>query len=872
MAAPLTADVAVPGEVNLAPAKPIMKLQEKNGHKSPYRHHDITAQVREKYQERMKQDEPTWREMILAGQFVGLFIEGKQILDLNPYTNQYTVRKQSRHDPMKIRSVNIMQYFASNWQSKWGSSNPDFILNALSNADQDISRARKANIIVDFLQEDIWDWWYIHHEGLLAQCFGWVGSRIRLCNKTGESVLRPILEDREVTIGQGFGKCYDCGWSGSDAPQSLQAGEATFPMCPQCGSTALVYEAPPTQILQFQAGEKEEKIPRVIAEQLPLPAVRFDQRYRMEDSPWRIFEYDVTEGMLKRLFGKDLRVPEGDTPNTLGLDVANALSQVGSPMGGRSNTGESNKRKNYKNGGVLSEMSLSAEDMHDMRVGKDGETISGVTLPEGACYADLFPQGATFYGANGFALLWGVEPIHHSKSDASTVYHMKVMSGTGRGVQDAAESQKRLNRIDSQILRSMTATGTPATLHLKGAIDPNHRHLLGQPDVDIPVDLSNFPEMRSLKDAVMPMPTGEIRGDLYNYTQQHLQSIMQLQYHITNFTGGLGPRVDNKTATGAEILDENADAVFTPVLGGKADRDRKLLQKAFEKWREIHRGVKSFVPLKAAARSGIRGVEISAEDVEGEYRWRMVPGSEVPRNKLSKRRDRMNFYGLFGGFPNYVTMKKDPQFRSEVAELEREFDMDFAANDYDEIGEMCRTRFEMAKDLLGKTQGLQQAAAEQYGVELPPADPMMILPEVLPSMLVTELDHEVKAEWFARLLDTPEGQRMTSEERALASAFVSGHMILMQGQTLEMGMAQAAIEQAVTQPARDAELQSAAAQGEIDAANQPPPPDEEGAMVREQVGEQASFERQMELEDTQHKHAMQLEKAKAKAAQRKQAA
>ncbi len=869
MSAPLTSDIAVPGEINLAPKKPMEKLTEKNGHKSHLSDANITKQVRDLYNDRIKRDESTWKEMILAGQLVGLFIEGKQLLDLNPYTNQYTVRKASRNDPTKIKAMNLMQYYASNWQSKWGSSNPDYLLDAVSNSDQDITRARKANIVVDYLQEEMFDWWYVHMEGLLAQCFGWFGARIRLSNKKGQMIQRPVYEDREVEIGQGFGKCYDCEWSGPEV-NTLETGPVSFPTCPQCRSAAVMFEPPAKQILQFETGKEDLLIPKVVAEQLPLPSVRFDQRFRMEDSPWRIYEFDVSKGALKLLLGKDLRIPEGDTPNSLGLDVTNALAQVGSPMGGKSSTG-TEKRKSYEGGGVITEMSLSAEDMHDLCFrGPDCETLSGQRIPEGSYGCDIFPNGATFFGVNGFALLWGIEPVHHSATDSSSVYHMKVLSGTGRGVQDAAESQKRFNRFDSQAVRAAAASATPATLHLEGAIPANKRHLLGQPDVDIPISIQNFPEVRSIKDIIMPMPSGEIRGDLLNYTYTHLQNFMQLQYHITNFSGGLGQRVNNKTATGAEILDENADAMFTPVLTGKADMYRKVLSDAFDKWREVNRGVKTFVGLKSAAKSGIRGIEVSGDDVAGEYKWKVVPGSEIPRNKLTKRRDRMNFYSLFGGFVPYVQMKKDPNFRAEVAELEREFDMDFAANDYDEIGEVCRARFEMAKDLLGQTQQLAQQAAQQYGMQIPPADPLLILPEVEPSMLVTESDHAVKAEWFSRLLDTPEGQRMPREERDLASAFVTGHMALQAGQTLEMAIMQSQIQAAAAGPQQQMDLQNQAAGAEIEAANAPAPPDEEGNAMRQEAGEQASHDRQMELEEVQHKNALSLEKEKARTAKKKE--
>jgi hypothetical protein len=842
---------------NWAPVKPFLALAEKNGDTSPYSKHYIADAIKEKYQTYVKKNDSSFREMISVGQMIALFIEGKQVLDWNPYTNAWTPRKVSRSDPNKIKAVNFMQYYCTNWQSKWGSSNPDVIVSARSTKDQDVSKARKANAVAEYLERTLYGSsqgsWFRYHEGLMAQCFGWYGRRVRPSYSGARQVVQPIMQNREIQLGQGYGKCHDCDYSGSQF-NSVQISQTdSMPVCPNCGSTGVIYEPPITLSLQQQVGEQPISIPHIIAEQLPLPACRWDLRYRAQDSSWFIYEQEGDENMIRRALG-NIRFPEGDTPNSLGLDAVSALSSMGSPVGGRSDTTPKNRV-----GPTITEFYLSADDLYDIQVQGDEQTVDGDSLPTGTRLSDLFPDGACALGLNGFGLLWGLFAEHHSKSVRDGVYHMKPLSGSGRGVADAAEIQKRFNRFDSQAVRWMQNRATPATLHAAGAISANKRRLLGQPDVDIPIELSNFPEIRSVKDLVYPLQGESIPGDMLQYTYQHLSNFMQLAYHITDFSNGLNPRVRNDTATGAEILDANADSLFHPTLDIKAEVDVETIHAAFNLWCQ-NTPVKQFVAVKSRATSGARGMDLSGQDVEGDYDWDYVPGSQTPKNRLTKRRDLIAFYSLFGGIIGYLQAKaQNPQ---EVAEAERAFDMDFATDDFDEIGEICRARYEFAKDLLEQSLQMRGGVAQQYGVQLPQPNPLMIIPEVKPTMLVTEPAHLEKAAWFQRLLDTVEGQEMSDLERNLVSAFIQSHAMLAQGQQIAIQQGVSEAQVAGNAPQDQAQAAQAQSQAQQDAAMQ--------AQFHQQNMEKAGLDHQqnMERDAVKDKRAMQREKVKQQQASR----
>lgn len=793
----------------------MQKLQERQGDKSPYSKHYITDAIREKYNSLVKKDEGSWNDMISVGQMIAYFIEGKQILDWNPYTNAYTPRKLKRTDPNKIKAVNFMQYYCTNWQAKWNSSNPDIVVSPNSNDDREISKARKANAVVDYLERNMYGEgaWYGLHEGLLAQVFGWYGNRVRPDNRKGMMVEMPVTSEREVQIGKGYGKCHDCDqWAGSEF-NSIQISQTdSMPICPNCGSTAVYYEPPVTQIMPFVSGSEQIRIPDIIAEQLPFAACRWDIRFRAENSSWFLYEQDVDEGAIRRSLG-NIRLPEGGTPNTLGLDVVASLAAMGSPIGGRGTTSYEKKR-----GTTVSELYLGPEDLWDIKVRGDEETIDGTSLPQGERLSDVFPDGACFVGINGFALLTGIHAEHHSDTITSGVYHMKALSGTGRGVGDAVEAQKRWNRQDSGNVAQLDAKSRPATLHAEGAIPPNKAHLLGQPDVNIPIAIQNFPEVRSIGDLVQNLQPLGIEPSAMQYAYNYLQNFMQMTYHVTNLGGPSPQGVQNDTATFAEIMDSNSDMIFSPVLDIKADVYLATARKAFNQWCKYN-PVPRHVSFKNPTKAGTQGIAVSGQDVAGEYNWSWVPGSQIPKNKRTQQNNRVSFYGLFGGITGYLQAKA--QMPQQVADVERDFDMDFATDDFDEIGELCRTRLEMAKELLAQSEMLREQAAMAYGVEVPPANPLLVLPEVKPTMLVTEDNLPEQAKWFSRLLSTPEGQRMTDSERALVSAFVQGLMMLAQGQEIavQTGMNEVAV--ASNAPVQQAEMVNQAQQAELAAASQP---------------------------------------------------
>jgi hypothetical protein len=788
---------SLPAGNNYAPQKPLIDLRDERDEKQ-IENHALNRQLKEKYDDLIKRDEQSWREMIGVGQIISNFIEGNQILEYNRFNHSYMPTSKGRNDPQKIKAINLLQYYVTNLLSKWGSSNPDILLTPYSNADQAIAQARKANAVVDYLENKWYSPFFTFQEGLSALTMGWYARQVAPdFGSKSFHALKEIVEEKRIPIGKGYGKCADCGKT-SDTSKQVVLNEKAKPMdaCPNCESVAYDYEPPAESLIKKVTGHEKVFLPDIICSHLHLTNTRFDIKRRAEESSWLIVEDEIEKGALRRMLG-DLRIPEGESGNDFGLKAMEAISKAGSALAGSSGIAD---RQTQRSKFVLSKMYLSPDDMEEIIIGGDEQTVSKQKLPKGKKMSEAFPCGACIVGINGMSLIIGIFPDHHSQSVTSGVFHMKPMSGTGRGIGDAIEIQKQFNRRFSQIDRFFATRSTPATLHMEGAISPQDRKRLSQPDADIPVKMQNFPEVRDIRQLVAPLQGESVPGDLYNHTMNTLQGFMQITAHVTDFSGGLGQRVKNDTATGAEILDANADALAIPMLAIKADVTLHTAKHGFELFVN-HTPVARFLPFKQKSQTNGVGLEISGEDVKGEYEWSIVPGSETPKNKFTKARARATFFAQFqGGVVGWLAARE--QAPAEIAELERDFDVDFATDNYDAVGEVCRNRWEKAKQQLGKM------------------DYMQIVAGLQPSLLITEPAHKEKVLWFANLLDTDEGQEMTNEERELVSTFILAHRDLAKGQAIAVGQDVTEVQMESQAPAQEKQQAMAAEQQQAQIAQQ----------------------------------------------------
>lgn len=812
----------------MAPLKPLLDLKEQRTEQNS---HYVCDAVKERYNHYISQDKQTWEDLIHTGHLVSLFIQGKQNLRWNPtYKNFYSIPAYDANSKMKITP--IMGFYALNCEAKYISSNPDITVIAASEDDRVIQASKAAKIIVDHYEKKLYTNWHNIHEALLLMSFGTAITRIRWdSSKKGLKAITDIFEDKEFQISNGVGQCFDCGHSGT-GDEYLMSG---FAQCPNCQSQNAYAEPGATSIIPQKTGEKSHNLGDITLRSLPFPACRWDLRHTAEDSPWFIFEENIPLNAVQRYLG-NVSLPDAeDDANSFGLKVVESLAKEANAVNGQTrsdyfNRSNSASRENVK----LTEMSLSPEDLASIRLSGDERTVDGMNLPKGARMSELFPDGATVVGLNGFEVILGIYAEHHSQELSTGVWHVRPFSGAGRGHSDAVELQRRRNETDSQGYEAMRQNATPATFFAKDAIDEQQMQYISKPDVGIPVNLADFPNARSIQDLVASPRIGQVDASLLGFYIQNLENMMQLTMGTTSFSAGL-PGVNNKTATGAQISDANADAIFAPMVGIKVDVRRRAAEMFVRLYRD-NVPVEQYFPLEKKYGSQ-NGKWLSGADVDGDFIFDTVPNSELSKNRYTIMQDNERFFLAVGGAQGLLALQQaNPEFADE---LQRRFGVDFETNHQDEVAQICRQRFQYAKQLLdqflqfnfqqslvsgGNNYGQLPAPNSNFApnsqqqpteinlqqnpegtFELPkddgaptpeqaqdnalqqlsaPVQPQIspeqmqaqeILMNLQPPISVYEPNHFEKAKWFSYFLDTDEGRTLDIITRTVVYGLIEAH-------------------------------------------------------------------------------------------------
>jgi hypothetical protein len=556
--------------------------------------------------------------------------------------------------------------------------------------------------------------------------------------------------------------------------QMMQSPMGAFQSCPKCGSEAVSVIPPAIGSVPTVVGQEQVEMGDLRNDILPFPACWWDLHYRAEESPYFIYRQRISKARIRATIG-NIKIP-GDSQSDRGLDVIDALAKSGQALGGYSGHGRSRRMRDYHDPCSLDEMWMCADEYADIRAKDDEQTIAGIPIPKDTSLAEVFPKGLVAVGLNGMRVLLGLYPEEHAGHLLSGVYHMKPLSGAGRGGADGVEVQRRFNKFDNQALNYMDAVSTPAILHDNNLIDEDEVQYLGHPRAQIAVDLSQLPPTRRLADAVHAMQPGSLPAQFVQYTQDFLKDMFQLSFHITNFSGGL-PGVSNRTATGAQITDFNAQAIFIPVLQLKAAARVRGAELTVNLYRK-HFPLDRYFPM-GGKHGETMGVMLNGSQLEGELVYDYEQDSELPKNNYTKREDLVAFFSLFGGFGGYLqALDADPVLVTEIARLHN---VRIGSRDINVAAQRCQARVDQMKMAL-KTANqmamriaqMQMAGQSPLGgfappmapddpmaqmagmgqVGMPMMDPMMLIAAIQPPISRFEPNHLDKAKWLSDWLDT----------------------------------------------------------------------------------------------------------------------
>lgn len=757
---PLTSAIHTYGR-NTAPIKPLIDLSKKSTErKLPST--SLTEALKEKWLYYSKHEEAIWREIYAAAQLIDLFIQGKQLLRRHPNTGAWMITPM-KNEAMEKRAINQMRFWENALVAKWQLSNPNIVVRPGTNNDKANLAAKACTAVVDFYEQLFYTSEFNERECKLGIRNGTYIERFRMDDSIqGTTALRSIIENKTISIGGGFGYCAQCETQGT---ADMFEPNLTSPVpsfkCPNCGANTSDVQ-PPAQAQGVRSIKGREQVQQgeIVCEQLPLQACRWNLMCRPEESTWFLHQQKTSLSAIQRLLGP-LELKGG--ADDIGLDILDKLAYVGMALSGQSIGGD-RKPEIFRQPVKVEEMSLGPDELVDIKLSKEEETVCGQSIPAGVSLSKIYPNGAVICGLNDMSVITGIYAETHREYIVSGYWHMNPNSGAGQGVGDAVEVQKRSSTIDTQVIAGLQAGTTPGFLYIKGVMDENEARYISDPRVAIPIDWSLVPQdSRDLNKLVKPAFTpATMPGQMMQYLQGFLTNQFQLTFGVTEFAGGLpGSDIQSDTATAAAIGDATSKAISTPTLLGKAYARKRGMEITIKIFRECM-PIPRWFPMKGKfGRQEFK--ELAGTDVDAELRFEVVKNSELTRTIYDIRKDLNDFYMQFGGLMGFLEARK--LYPREVSELANQWNVQIEDEDYSAIESICSKRIEQMKA------GMQQTQ-----------DPNELLGFIQPPISKLEPQADIKAKWLQEWLDTDEGQDSPMPMRQAVEMLIQGQFMGAVGQ------------------------------------------------------------------------------------------
>ncbi len=783
---------------NFAPLSPLLAIARGNTKATS----TLGEAIRERFKHHYNLEKRIREGMIASGYQVAMFIEGKQLIRPNLFApGQWIPYRPQNPNEREKRAMNFCRFYTTNNLWKWQLSNPDVVATPGVDTQQAREGAQAADTIIEHYERKFFadKPQLVIQEGFQGLCWGTYVWGVRY-DDTQHSVtaLQPIFGMKPVTLGEGWGQCGSCSFSG---PASQFQSQLVDPLggaiqtCPQCGGEAMV-DQPATELMPSVVGQQEVSLGDLTAELKPFPECAWDYRTTVEESSWFIHQRATSALAVRRLLG-NIKLPTGgEGIDDFGLQIMSKLGYASAGSSGQAQQDE-RKREIFEDPATVVEYSVGPDDIADIVLSAPIETVGGDVIPAGPLL-QFMPEGGTFQGINGLTVITGVFPgEHHSASHKSGVWYSKPSSGTGQGLEDMVEVQKRYNSIDSQILTFLRASSTPAMRAVKEAIgEENRGQYLGDPNANILINAQNIPEGMSPEQIVGPVfQPQSVPAQFFGYAYQNLNNMAQIVTHITDFSGGL-PGVKNNTATGAQITQSNSNALFTPPLQVKGEvrlAIAKITVALYRKHFPVNR------PFALKGRYGRQQFKhLSAANLPNDIQFEVVRDSELPKNMFTKREDFFTMFQMLGGAPGYVQLRAtDPEL---CVEIQRIFNAKLESEPYDQIASLCQQRItqiqqvaELAPDPTLLT-GLTIEPVMQQVIQIGPG-------VIDPPIAMEEPAHNLKAKWLSEWLDEDQGQEAGPVLRGCVILLVRYHFQLFGLQQGAMAFQQGAIQTAGGAPA-----------------------------------------------------------------------
>ncbi len=576
----------------------------------------------------------------------------------------------------------------------------------------------------------------------------------------------------------------------------------------------------------------------IVCELLDFTGCKWDLRFKAEESPYFIYESKCSKNALEHLLKRE--VPEGDNTEHYGLQVQEQIASQGGSVYGQGQDRPRGVFDHVNNEVVVTEMWLQPEAYCEIDLKVPEETWSGQQIK--GSLLEMFPNGMVVVGINGMQKIIGIYAEQLKDHIVSGIYHLQSYTGVGKGISDAVDLKRERDKFHSQIMAYLDAHGTPAYAYESNTVTEQQVRQLAKPRAFIPIDLGQAPDgVNNVNQVIQPILPGNPAQGMLVYGEQ-LSNFFQMAFQVTNFSNGM-PGVDNKTARGAVLGDENAQKMLVPQHRNKASHRRRSAVVIYNLFKKYVDKPKFFA---TKDKNGItKGKYLSGNDfADVDIDFEIVANSEIPQTPFAQKESVGLFLQQTGGVAGLIqAVAMNPELTGEIASA---FGAKLSIPSQKDIARVCRQRIEQSKQLLQQEYANQELMAAM-GIQPDNTNlPLAIVSQLKPPIHPSEPYHAQKVQWLSELLDNDEFMFASPDLRAIISEMMDTHIKM---QTWR----QAEVQQDQNLAAISAELPMLLGQQAMDGQNQ--------AIAVEQ--QQAQMQQQQQMEAQKVQQGLEVEKQKA---------
>ncbi len=514
----------------------------------------------------------------------------------------------------------------------------------------------------------------------------------------------------------------------------------------------------------------------IVCELLDIPACKWDIRFKPEESGYFIYESKCATATLEYLFDFEF-TEDGEDVDNWGLQLREQIAKQGGNVKGWGQQRPYGTSNDTPGETIVTEMWLKPEAYCEIEVGTPEKTVSGTTIK--GRLIDQFPNGLCVLGVNGMKTILGLYAENMKDHIVSGYYHLQSFSGQGKGISDAVDVYRQVCDNRSQVAAYIAAHGTPSWMYNADMVTEEMARNIGKPRKAIPVDWTNAPDgVRSVNDVIQAITPGNPANSMWTFSEV-LDSDLQMAMQVTDFSNGL-PGVDNKTATGAQIGDANAQMILVPQHLNKADHRKRSDVVIYNLFKKYIDKPKWFATKDI--NSITKGKYLTGKDFDNvTIDFEIVSNSEVPKTPYAQEASWTRFLAVTGGLGGLQeSMAMNPEL---TAEAMMAFGVKAKIPTQKNIARVCRQRVEQAKKMLESEMQAQQmmtAVAEQ--VQMPQLMPdntglaASIVSQLVPPINPWEPYHSIKIQWLSDLLDLDEMMYASQELRDVITEMIQMHL------------------------------------------------------------------------------------------------